>query len=44
MNKSILLEAGEFTKELCSVLLDGDFGDEMDLVVLKAIGNLAVDV
>lgn len=44
MIKSIILEAGDFQKELCNILLSKIKDEDMELVVCKAICNLALDV
>jgi hypothetical protein len=44
MIKSIILEAGDFQKELCNILLSETKDEELELVVCKAICNLALDV
>ena len=42
--KSMILEAGDFTKELVSILLGNDVDESLELIVCKAICNLALDV
>jgi hypothetical protein len=41
--KNIILEAADFQKELCNILMTHSNDDEMEIVALKAICNLALD-
>jgi hypothetical protein len=43
MIKSIVLEAGEFTKELQNILIQTDADPDLQLTSCKAICNLAID-
>lgn len=43
MVKSIILEAGEFQKEICHILLTSEKDEELEVVACKAIGNFIID-
>jgi len=43
MVKSIILEAGEFTKELQRIMLESDKNEKLQLLACKSLCNLALD-
>lgn len=43
MVKSIILEAGEFMKELQRIMLESDKDEKLQLLACKSLCNLALD-